>query len=127
MDYLFYFSLAGFLAAFVLLFYLYSRFSETVPAGFATLPDLAPALDSVSEIQSEITGFQEQIKEMRFLLQSRRTLHERQIGDIVKNINVIVERLENIEPEHVETLQPSLQTLLSELETLRVPVAGKSK
>jgi len=125
----FFISLAGFLASLVLLLYFTSRFRECVASGLCGRPLIGTELEpaetvapsSAASIIGEISDFKLQLDEMKILIDERKGLHEKQINDIIRNINGIVDRLENVEPQYLEEIQPSLQMLISELEQVRTP------
>ncbi len=128
-----YMPLTGFLTALVCMLYFLSKFREACRAvsvtdsGFAA--DAAPAQpaadadkpapEAVAAIESEISEFRVQLDEMKSLVDQRKNLHEKQIVDIISNINGIVSRLENVEPQYLEEIQPSLVHLVTELENIR--------
>lgn len=78
-----------------------------------------PLSGSASGIASEIADFRVQLDEMKYMVEQRKSLHEKQIVDIIRNINGIVNRLETLEPEYLAEIQPSLQYLVFELENIR--------
>ncbi|MDD4003673.1 MAG: hypothetical protein PHW69_00530 [Elusimicrobiaceae bacterium] len=107
---------------------LFSDFSEKPAAQeFVLSAELIPAEEGAARrtapgtaaIESEISEFRVQLDEMKYLVEQRKTLHEKQIVDIIRNINGIVNRLETVEPQYLEEIQPSLQYLVFELENIR--------
>ena len=135
----YYLALAGFLVTLGLLFHLVEKFREagyppeteqetalvtgTDDGSPSLQPELAKTETTISNITSEIDGFKNRIGELKSMVDNRRSLHENQINAIIENINNLVGKLETVEPSEVEKIQPGIQTLLDELETLRLPAA----
>jgi hypothetical protein len=134
----YYVALAGFLVTLGLLFHFIEKFREAglpdvipepLPADGPSAPEieLKKTEDVIKTINSEISGFKGRIGELRSMVDNRRSLHENQINAIIEHINTLVGRLEHIPPSEVDKVQPEIQALLEELETLRLPAAHNAE
>lgn len=121
-----YLPLAGFLFSLVLLLYSLASYREALASPAvrgAAAEDAADGEDAqeLDEISTEIGSFKEKIRQMQEMVSMRKTLHEKQISEIIGGINGIVGRLEKADPEKVAALQPHIAKLVGELQDLRAP------
>jgi len=119
-----YLPLAGFLFSLVLLLYSLASYREALASpAVQDAEDAADGEDAqeLDEISAEIGSFKEKIRQMQEMVSMRKTLHEKQISEIIGGINGIVGRLEKADPEKVAALQPHIAKLVGELQDLRAP------
>ena len=90
-------------------------------------PKSAPDTTDISRIFSkvdglparEITDLKEKVKEFHYTLEETRLLEEKHYFALQQSVKVLEERLTTFENEYVNKLQPTLTTLISELEQMQ--------
>ena len=146
-DYNLYIALAGFSVSFVLFFHLMDRykacarkpkveqrlikplpakpFPPRAPIYMSQMPKppLPPKIPPPDSINRQIEQFRERIKQMQFIIEEKKPLQEKQISEIILNINTIVGKLDSVEPAYAEKIHTALATVVSELERLRAPAS----
>jgi len=140
----FIFSALGFAAAFILLFYLASKYREAAAGGggFETAPaaetpaENAPAKTAETvaaavkrasaggpygAITLEIEDIKEKLKEAHYRSEEMRLVSENRTTEILKSIAKLETRISAFEDEYVKKLQPTLMSLIADLEKIKTP------
>ncbi|WP_428897948.1 hypothetical protein Dip518_000135 [Parelusimicrobium proximum] len=141
METTFIIGIAGFAAAFILLFFLAAKYREAaadeatfsstgeVCSGSASqgqMAQIASALkrSNVGNINNplalEVADLKQQLKEMHYKIEELKLVGENKNADTAKSIAHINQRLNTFEEEYLAKLQPTLVGLIEELENLKV-------
>ena len=131
------FQLIGFVVCFVLLFYFTAKYRAVLvqdasldyPVEDLTVMTVAkPAFASRASILSslqntsalEVTDLKEKVKELHYRLEEQKQAQDKDTADLNKLVSHLEQRLSTFEQEYVNKLQPTLLSLIEELEHLKV-------
>ena len=131
------FQLIGFVVCFILLFYFTAKYRAALvqdtdldyPVEDLTVMTVAkPAFASRASILSslqntsalEVTDLKEKVKELHYRLEEQKLAQDKNNADMQKLIGRLEQRLSTFEQEYVTKLQPTLLSLIQELESLKV-------
>lgn len=130
--------LIGFVICFILLFVFTAKYraalgaeeeTEDTPQD-VTVKTVAqqPAFESRAAVLSALPGtaplemadLKEKVKEMQYRLEEMKLNHDKTISDITKQLSRLEARIGMFEQEYVAKLQPTLLSLIQELENMKV-------
>ncbi len=131
------FQLIGFVVCFVLLFYFTAKYRAVLvqdasldyPVEDLTVMTVAkPAFASRASILSslqntsalEVTDLKEKVKELHYRLEEQKQAQDKDTAELNKLVTRLEQRLSTFEQEYVNKLQPTLLSLIEELEQLKV-------
>ena len=131
------FQLIGFVVCFILLFYFTAKYraalvSETdmdYPVEDLTVMTVAkPAFASRASILSslqntsalEVTDLKEKVKELYYQLEELKLAQDKNNAELNRLVSRMEQRLSTFEQEYVTKLQPTLLSLIEELENMKV-------
>jgi len=139
--------LIGFVVCFILLFYFTAKYraalvgdnsldypGEDLTVVTVAKPSFAPRASILSSLQNtsalEVADVKEKVKELHYALQEHKLAQEKNNADLQKQLARMEQRLSTFEQEYVNKLQPTLLSLIEELESMRVaqmPVTSEKK
>ena len=131
------FQLIGFVVCFVLLFYFTAKYRaalvqdtemdypvEDLTVMTVTKPAFASRASILSSLQNtsalEVADLKEKVKELHYRLEEQKVAQDKNNADIQKMVARMEQRLSTFEQEYVNKLQPTLLSLIQELEALKV-------
>lgn len=131
------FQLIGFVVCFILLFYFTAKYRAVLvqdtsldyPVEDLTVMTVAkPAFASRASILSslqntsalEVTDLKEKVKELYYKLEEQKLAQDKNNADLGKIVARMEQRLTTFEQEYVNKLQPTLLSLIEELESMKV-------
>lgn len=131
------FQLIGFVVCFVLLFYFTAKYRAALvretdldyPVEDLTVMTVAkPAFASRASILSslqntsalEVADLKEKVKELHYRLEELKLAQDKNNADLNKLVARMEQRLSTFEQEYVTKLQPTLLSLIEELESMKV-------
>ena len=137
------FQLIGFVVCFILLFYFTAKYRAVLvqdtsldyPVEDLTVMTVAkPAFASRASILSslqntsalEVTDLKEKVKELHYKLEEQKLAQDKNNADLGKMVARMEQRLTTFEQEYVNKLQPTLLSLIEELENMK-PAETKEK
>lgn len=137
------FQLIGFVVCFILLFYFTAKYRAVLvqdtsldyPVEDLTVMTVAkPAFASRASILSslqntsalEVTDLKEKVKELHYKLEEQKLAQDKNNADLGKIVARMEQRLTTFEQEYVNKLQPTLLSLIEELENMK-PAETKEK
>ena len=129
--------LIGFVVCFILLFYFTAKYrvalladssldypGEDLTVVTVAKPSFAPRASILSSLQNtsalEVADLKEKVKELHYQLQEHKLAQEKNNADLQKQMARMEQRLATFEQEYVTKLQPTLLSLIEELEGMRV-------
>lgn len=136
--------LIGFVVCFVLLFYFTAKYRAALVADssleypgedltvvtvakptFASRASILSSLQNTSAL--EVADLKEKVKELHYQLQEHKLAQEKNNADLGKIVARMEQRLSTFEQEYVNKLQPTLLSLIEELESMKVEEAPSKK
>lgn len=130
-------SLAGFLLCLVLLFYFISKYRACGPKEEDNDLDLLDGVSSAATVAAqdarrlfgksgsvsarEAAEIKERIKELHYRIEEIKLVEEKRNLELSKAIAKIEQRINTFENEYVNKLQPTLYSLINELEHIHSP------
>ena len=131
------FQLIGFVVCFVLLFYFTAKYRAVLvqdasldyPVEDLTVMTVAkPAFASRASILSslqntsalEVADLKEKVKELYYKLEEHKQAQDKNNADLHKLVTRMEQRLSTFEQEYVNKLQPTLLSLIEELENIKI-------
>lgn len=136
--------IVGFFISFVLLFYFTAKYRESVADEGTFVIDVPPGAtkkerkdaaktaatvaDTIKRasiggpygsLSLEIEDLNEKLKNMHYRMEEMRLLHENSSSELIKTISKLEQRLNTFEGEYVNKLQPTLLSLIQELEQIK--------
>lgn len=129
--------LIGFVACFILLFYLTAKYRaalaveasaeypvEDLTVMTVTKPEAAPRAEILGSLKNasalELADLKEQVKELYYHLEEQKLTQDKQVADLNRVVSRLEQRLSTFEQEYVHKLQPTLLSLIEELENMKV-------
>lgn len=128
-------SSVSFFVCLILLFYFISKYREAEVKDDTEDLDLSDEVSvSVSATQDsakrifgktsgvsarEIADLKEQLKDLHYRLEEMKLLEEKRNTELTKLVNKVEQRVSTFENEYVNKLQPTLYSLISELENIQ--------
>ena len=129
--------LIGFVSCFILLFYLTAKYRAALvaesPAEYpveeltvmtVAEPKVAPRAEVLGSLKNasvlELADLKEQVKELHYHLEEQKLTQDKQVADLNKTVSRLEQRLSTFEQEYVHKLQPTLLSLIEELESMKV-------
>ncbi|WP_424244689.1 TolA-binding protein [Elusimicrobium posterum] len=132
----------GFFISFVLLFYFTAKYRESVAdegtfvvdapsdsaegeAAAKTAASVASTIKRASlggpygSLSLEIEDLNEKLRNMHYRLEEMRLVQENNSSELIKTISKLEQRLNTFEGEYVNKLQPTLLSLIEELEQIK--------
>lgn len=129
-------SSVGFLGCFILLFYFIAKYRS------AEVKDNDEDLDIMDEVSTvasaaasdakrifgksaggvsarEIADIKDRLKELHYRIEEIKLLEEKRNGELTKLVATVEQRVSTFENEYVNKLQPTLYSLISELENIQ--------
>ncbi len=135
--------ISGFVVCFILLFVFTAKYRAalahetdfessveemTVATGVAQ-PTFKPRASLLSSLQGssslEVADLKEKVKELQYRLEEMKIGHDKMSGDLSKQIARMETRIGTFEEEYVTKLQPTLLSLIQELENMKVAESKK--
>jgi len=140
----FMFAAAGFAITFILLFYFTAKYREAAagaenfetaspsPAQAQSAAQRTPATVAATikrasmggpygAMSLEIEDLKEKLKEAHYRGEEQRLVSENRTAEILKSIAKLETRINNFEEEYVKKLQPTLMSLIADLEKIKTP------
>lgn len=131
------FQLIGFVVCFILLFYFTAKYRAALagetdldyPAEDLTVmtvakPSFASRVSILSSLQNtsalEVTDLKEKVKELHYHLEELKLAQDKNNADLNRLVSRMEQRLSTFEQEYVTKLQPTLLSLIEELENIKV-------
>ena len=131
------FQLIGFVVCFVLLFYFTAKYRavlvqdasldypvEDLTVMTVTKPAFASRASILSSLQNtsalEVTDLKEKVKELHYRLEEQKQAQNKDTAELNKLVSRLEQRLSTFEQEYVNKLQPTLISLIEELEHLKI-------
>ena len=131
------FQLIGFVVCFVLLFYFTAKYRavlvqdssldypvEDLTVMTVAKPSFASRASILSSLQNtsalEVTDLKEKVKELHYRLEEQKQAQDKNTADLNKMVARMEQRLSTFEQEYVNKLQPTLLSLIEELEHIKV-------
>lgn len=131
------FQLIGFVVCFILLFYFTAKYRAALagetdldyPAEDLTVmtvakPSFASRASILSSLQNtsalEVTDLKEKVKELHYHLEELKLAQDKNNADLNRLVSRMEQRLSTFEQEYVTKLQPTLLSLIEELENIKV-------
>lgn len=132
--------IAGFFISFILLFYFTAKYRESAADDGALVMDEPPAVQNVvaktaesvsntikrasmggpyGAMSLEIEDLNEKLKSMHYRMEEMRLVAENNNNELIKTISKLEQRLNTFEGEYVSKLQPTLLSLIEELEQIK--------
>lgn len=87
------------------------------PPTFESRATLLNSLQGTASL--EVADLQEKIKELQYHLEEMKISHNKTISDITKQLSRLESRVGTFEQEYVSKLQPTLLSLIQELENMK--------
>lgn len=129
--------ITGFVVCFILLFYLTAKYRaalvaeatveypvEDLTVMTVTEPKVAPRAEVLGALKNasalELADLKEQVKELYYRLEEQKLTQGKQVADLNKMVSRLEQRLTTFEQEYVHKLQPTLLSLIEELESMKV-------
>lgn len=99
---------------------------EGIDAGEETMPsgEMSKAAMFLKNVHDDILVFNNRLKSLEQTVSERNFSQERKTGEVVTSLNSIMDKLENLEPQIQQDLQPQLQSLGMAIESLRTSMGG---
>jgi|GEM_PF-5676315 len=127
MHTLFYPSLAGFLFCFIMLFYFISKYrgdDEVQPEEKPQEPEYSPIaeiepLPAAEPSQPGMGDVAESVLEMQNIVEQKTGAQDTRIDGLINEINETLAAVEKLDPKQMQQIQPSINALMTELESLR--------
>lgn len=88
------------------------------PPAFESRATVLGALQNTAPL--EVADLQEKVKELQYRLEEMKISHEKTVSDMAKQISRLEARIGTFEQEYVSKLQPTLLSLIQELENMKV-------
>lgn len=130
--------LAGFVLCFVLLFYFTAKYRAALahetdfdspvedltvmtvakPPAFASRASILGALHGSSSL--EVADLKEKVKDLHYRLEELKLAQDKNNAEVSKQLSRLEQRLSTFEQEYVTKLQPTLLSLIEELENMKV-------
>ena len=127
----------GFVACFILLFYLTAKYRAALAAEATadypvedltvvtvSKPEVAPRASVLGSLKNtpalEVADLKEQVKELYYRLEEQKLAQDKNNTDLNKLVGRLEQRLSTFEQEYVQKLQPTLLSLIEELESMKV-------
>ncbi|WP_428050784.1 hypothetical protein [Candidatus Avelusimicrobium caledoniensis] len=135
--------ISGFVVCFILLFVFTAKYrgalahetdfesssEEVTVATTAVQPTFKPRASLLSSLQGssslEVADLKEKVKELQYRLEEMKIGHDKMSGDLSKQIARMETRIGTFEEEYVTKLQPTLLSLIQELENMKVAESKK--
>jgi len=131
------FQLIGFVVCFVLLFYFTAKYraalvneadmdypAEDVSVMTVAKPAFASRASILSSLQNtsamEVADLKEKVKELHYRLEEQKLAQDKNIAELTKMVARMEQRLSTFEQEYVNKLQPTLLSLIEDLEHMKV-------
>lgn len=131
------FQLIGFVVCFVLLFYFTAKYRAALvqdadldyPAEDVTVltvgkPAFASRASILSSLQNtsalEVADLRDKVKELHYRLEEQKLAQDKNTADLNKSVLRLEQRLATFEQEYVNKLQPTLLSLIEDLEHMKV-------
>ena len=132
------FQLIGFSVCFVLLFYFTAKYRaalvqesssdfsmDNLTVMTVAKPTFASRAAILNSLQNtsvlDTTDLKEKVKQLHYRLEEQKLAQEQNNADVNKTIARLEQRLATFEQEYVNKLQPTLLSLIEELEKMKVP------
>lgn len=130
--------ISGFVTCFVLLFVFTAKYraalahetdfetpASTVTVSAGTMqPSFKPRASILSSLQGasslEVADLKEKVKELQYRLEEMKVTHNKASSDLAKQLSRMETRIGTFEQEYVTKLQPTLLSLIQELENMKV-------
>ncbi len=137
--------ISGFVVCFVLLFVFTAKYraalahetdfessvEEVSAATVAAQPAFKPRASILSSLQGssslEVADLKEKVKELQYRLEEMKISHDKMSNDLSKQISRMETRIGTFEQEYVTKLQPTLLSLIQELENMKVAESKQEK
>lgn len=127
----------GFVVCFILLFYFTAKYRAAVahetdfesPVEDLTVltvakPAVAPRASILGSLQGssalEVADLKEKVKDLHYRLEELKLAQDKHNGEVAKQLGRMEQRLSTFEQEYVTKLQPTLLSLIEELENMKV-------
>ncbi|MBR2865221.1 MAG: hypothetical protein IKC13_02970 [Elusimicrobiaceae bacterium] len=131
------FHLIGFVVCFVLLFYFTAKYRaalvretdfdypvEDLTVMTVAKPSFASRVSILSSLQNtsalEVTDLKEKVKELHYRLEEQTLAQDKNNAEMTKLIARLEQRISTFEQEYVAKLQPTLLSLIEELENMKM-------
>ena len=117
------FQLIGFVVCFVLLFYFTAKYRAALVQDTEMdypVEDLTVMTSLQNTSALEVADLKEKVKELHYRLEEQKVAQDKNNADIQKMVARMEQRLSTFEQEYVNKLQPTLLSLIQELEALKV-------
>ncbi len=129
---------AGFVVCFVLLFWFTAKYRAAVagetdfdspvedltmmtvskPSSFPSRSSILGSLQNTSAL--EMADLKEKVKDLHYRLEEMKTAEDKNLAEITKQMGRLEQRLATFEQEYITKLQPTLLSLIEELENIKV-------
>ncbi|WP_428074613.1 hypothetical protein [Candidatus Avelusimicrobium aviculae] len=129
---------AGFVVCFVLLFWFTAKYRAALagetdfdspvedltmmtvskPAAFPSRASILGSLQNTSAL--EMADLKEKVKDLHYRLEEMKTTDDKTLAEMAKQMGRLEQRLTTFEQEYITKLQPTLLSLIEELENMKV-------
>lgn len=129
--------LIGFVVCFILLFYFTAKYrvalladssldypGEDLTVVTVAKPSFAPRASILSSLQNtsalEVADLKEKVKELHYRLEEQKLAQDKNNAEMGKLVARMEQRLSTFEQEYISKLQPTLLSLIEELENIKL-------
>ena len=129
---------AGFVVCFILLFWFTAKYRAAVaretdfdspvedltmmtvakPSAFSSRASILGSLQNTSAL--EMADLKEKVKDLHYRLEEMKTADDKNLAEMAKQMSRLEQRLATFEQEYITKLQPTLLSLIDELENMKV-------
>lgn len=135
--------MSGFVVCFILLFVFTAKYraalahetdfestvEETSVVTGSAQPAFKPRATLLGSLQGsaslEVADLKEKVKDLQYRLEEMKIGHDKMTGDLSKQLSRMETRIGTFEQEYVTKLQPTLLSLIEELENMKVAESKK--
>ena len=135
---------AGFVVCFILLFWFTAKYRAAVagetdfdspvedltimtvakPSAFSSRASILGSLLNTSAL--EMADLKEKVKDLHYRLEEMKTADDKNLAEMAKQMSRLEQRLATFEQEYITKLQPTLLSLIDELENMKVDEEKKA-
>lgn len=81
--------------------------------------EMSKAAVFLKSVHDDILQFNARLQNLEHVVTEKNSIQEQHINEVIANLSAIMGKIENLEPQIQQDLQPQLQSLTSALESLR--------
>lgn len=94
------------------------------PSAFSSRASILGSLQNTSAL--EMADLKEKVKDLHYRLEEMKTADDKNLAEMAKQMSRLEQRLATFEQEYITKLQPTLLSLIDELENMKVDEEKKA-